>query len=109
MLNHPRPKFTFLGHATVRCDLPDGKVMLIDPWVGQNPSCPDELKEFDRLDAILITHAHFDHIADVEAVAKTSAAGIAVIRAIFAGASPGDATARLLRKWDETLQETTLR
>lgn len=70
MPDHPRPKFTFLGHATVRCDLPGGEVMLIDPWVGQNPSCPDELKEFDRLDAMLITHAHFDHIADAVELAK---------------------------------------
>lgn len=29
-----RPKFTYLGHATVRCDLPGGEVVLIDPWVG---------------------------------------------------------------------------
>ena len=70
MPNHPRPKFTFLGHATVRCDLPSGEVILIDPWVDQNPACPDELKEFDRLDAMLITHAHFDHIADAVALAK---------------------------------------
>ena len=70
MLDHPRPKFTFLGHATVRCDLPGGEVMLIDPWVGQNPSCPDELKELERLDAMLITHAHFDHIADAVELAK---------------------------------------
>jgi L-ascorbate metabolism protein UlaG (beta-lactamase superfamily) len=70
MSNHPRPKFTYLGHATVRCDLPGGEVLLIDPWVGQNPSCPDELKEFDRLDAMLITHAHFDHIADAVELAN---------------------------------------
>ena len=70
MLDHPRPKFTFYGHATVRCDLPGGEVMLIDPWVGQNPACPDELKELERLDAMLITHAHFDHIADAVELAK---------------------------------------
>ena len=78
MLDHPRPKFTFLGHATVRCDLPGGEVMLIDPWVGQNPSCPEELKELDRLDAMLITHAHFDHIADAVELAKTHEPGIVV-------------------------------
>ena len=65
-----RPKFTYLGHATVRCDLPGGEVVLIDPWVGGNPACPDEVKTFDRLDAMLITHAHFDHIADAVSLAQ---------------------------------------
>lgn len=59
-----RPKFTYYGHATVRCDLPSGEVVLIDPWLTENPACPDELKELDRVDAILITHGHFDHVGD---------------------------------------------
>lgn len=70
MHQHPRPKFTYLGHATVRCDLPGGEVLLIDPWVQGNPSCPDENKRFDRLDAMLITHAHFDHMGDAVDLAK---------------------------------------
>lgn len=70
MSQHPRPEYTFLGHATVRCDLPGGEVVLIDPWVQGNPSCPDEHKTFDRLDAILITHAHFDHMGDAVELAK---------------------------------------
>jgi L-ascorbate metabolism protein UlaG (beta-lactamase superfamily) len=64
MSQNPRPAFTYLGHATVRCDLPGGEVVLIDPWVGNNPACPDELQDFERLDVMLITHAHFDHIGD---------------------------------------------
>lgn len=64
MLDAPRPRFTYLGHSTVRADLPDGRVVLVDPWVGQNPSCPEEQKSFDRIDAMLITHGHFDHMGD---------------------------------------------
>lgn len=70
MNQDPRPRFTFLGHSTVKCDLPDGRVILIDPWVQQNPSCPEELQTFERLDAMLVTHAHFDHIADAVDLAK---------------------------------------
>ena len=70
MSQHPRPTFTWLGHATVRCDLPGGEVVLIDPWVTQNPSCPKEHKSFDRLDAMLITHAHFDHMGDAVEICK---------------------------------------
>jgi L-ascorbate metabolism protein UlaG (beta-lactamase superfamily) len=70
-MNHQqRPKFTYLGHATVRCDLPDGRVVLIDPWVQNNPSCPEEHKDLGRLDALLITHAHFDHMGDAVEVAE---------------------------------------
>lgn len=59
-----RPRFTWLGHATVRCDLPGGGVMVIDPWVAGNPACPADHKELPRLDAMLITHAHGDHLGD---------------------------------------------
>lgn len=70
MNQQQRPKFTYLGHATVRCELPDGRVALIDPWVKGNPSCPEEHYDLGRLDALLITHAHFDHMGDAVEVAK---------------------------------------
>lgn len=70
MNSSERPTFTYLGHSTVRCDLPGGGVMLIDPWVQSNPRCPENLHEFERLDAILITHAHDDHMGDAVKLAK---------------------------------------
>jgi len=69
-MHDPRPRFTYLGHATVRCDLPGGEVLLIDPWVQGNPACPPEQKDFSRLDAMLLTHGHFDHIGDAVTLAK---------------------------------------
>jgi len=68
---HPRPSFTWLGHATVRCNLPGGEVVLIDPWVMGNPACPKALQHFDRLDAMLITHAHSDHMGDALELARS--------------------------------------
>jgi L-ascorbate metabolism protein UlaG (beta-lactamase superfamily) len=54
----------------VRCELPGGEVLLIDPWVQGNPACPEEHKRFDRLDGMLLTHAHYDHIGDAVALAR---------------------------------------
>lgn len=65
-----RPRFTWLGHATVRCDLPSGEVVLIDAWVDGNPACPEAAKKLERLDAMLLTHGHSDHVGDATALAK---------------------------------------
>ena len=48
---------TWLGHSTFKIEA-DGQTLLIDPWVTNNPVCPDTLKTFDALDVILITHGH---------------------------------------------------
>src|SRR5436305_11556583 len=70
MSQHPRPKFTYLGHATVLCELPGGETVLIDPWVAGNPACPADRKELARVDAILATRAHSDHIGDAVSIAR---------------------------------------
>jgi len=43
-------KFTWLGHATVRVDLPGGEVMAIDPWLEGNPNAAIAASAIDRLD-----------------------------------------------------------
>lgn len=55
---------TWLGHGTFLISTPEGKKILIDPFLQNNPKCPEAFHEV-ATDAILITHGHGDHIADV--------------------------------------------
>lgn len=57
-------RITWLGHAAFRIDTPGGKVLLIDPWL-TNPKAPaGALEGLGRVDVILPTHAHFDHLGE---------------------------------------------
>ena len=70
MLRTRGNSLTWLGHAAFRITTPTGKVVLIDPWIASNPSCPPALKKLERVDTMLITHGHFDHIADAVELGK---------------------------------------
>jgi len=63
-------KITWLGHSAFRIITPSGQVILIDPWVMGNPSCPEAFKKVEKLDVILITHGHGDHLGDAVALAR---------------------------------------
>lgn len=63
-------KLTWLGHATFRAETPGGKTILIDPWVMGNPMCPEKEKQLKKVDVMLCTHGHFDHIGDAVEIAK---------------------------------------
>lgn len=61
---------TWLGHATVHIATAKGTSILIDPFIEQNPKFPRNYKLPERLDLILATHGHGDHIADLVSLAK---------------------------------------
>jgi L-ascorbate metabolism protein UlaG (beta-lactamase superfamily) len=63
-------RLTWFGHSAFRITTPGGKVVIVDPWVKTNPACPENLKKIEKLDFLLITHGHFDHIADAVELAK---------------------------------------
>jgi len=63
-------KVTWLGHGTFKFTTTEGKVLIVDPWVMNNPACPAGEKDPGQLDLVLITHAHFDHIGDAVELGK---------------------------------------
>jgi L-ascorbate metabolism protein UlaG (beta-lactamase superfamily) len=61
---------TWLGHAAFRLDTPGGKRVYIDPFLNGNPTCPESEQSPERVDLILLTHGHDDHVGDAVALAK---------------------------------------
>ena len=68
-------KITFLGHATLQIEV-DDKIIIVDPFISGNELAKDIDINSLKADYILITHAHQDHILDVETIAKNTGAKI---------------------------------
>lgn len=68
-------KITFYGHACLGIEV-SGKHILVDPFVTGNPKATHIDINTINADYILITHAHFDHVKDVEEIAKRTNAVI---------------------------------
>lgn len=68
-------KITYLGHASLAIET-NGKNIIVDPFISQNELAKHIDVNALKADYILITHAHGDHIADVESIAKNTGATI---------------------------------
>ena len=61
-------EITWLGHGSFQITLAGGEVIVLDPWLG-GPTYPEN-HTFQRIDTILITHGHFDHMPDTVGLAR---------------------------------------
>ena len=68
-------KITFYGHSSIGIEV-TGKHIIIDPFITGNPNASHIDINALKADYILLTHAHNDHILDVEAIAKRTNAVI---------------------------------
>ena len=72
-----KAEVTWYGHAAFVVKTPGGTTLAIDPWIG-NPANKDKaaLEKIGKLDYILISHGHFDHVGDAMALQKKTNAKV---------------------------------
>lgn len=70
-----RTELTWYGHAAFVVRTPGGTVLAIDPWFA-NPRSPDPEAgaKLEKVDYVLVTHGHGDHVGDAVALAQRTGA-----------------------------------
>jgi len=68
-------KITYLGHASLSIEV-QGKHLIVDPFISPNELAKDIDIKTLKADYILLTHAHQDHIVDVEVIARRTGAKV---------------------------------
>src|SRR6266513_3088291 len=69
-------QLTWYGQSAFKIVTPNGKVLLVDPWLS-NPvfeNAKQEIAALKHVDLILITHGHSDHIGDAVDIGKKTRA-----------------------------------
>ncbi|MEK9671248.1 MAG: metal-dependent hydrolase [Rhodospirillaceae bacterium] len=69
------------GHAAFKITTPGGKVIVIDPFITKNPKTPagdKDLAKIGKVDLILVTHGHGDHLGDTAELAAMTGAKVGV-------------------------------
>jgi L-ascorbate metabolism protein UlaG (beta-lactamase superfamily) len=69
-----KTELLWLGQASFRIKTPTGKVIVVDPWLSGGPKTPEPYKSnlsaLGKVDLLLVTHAHVDHLGDAPDIAK---------------------------------------
>jgi L-ascorbate metabolism protein UlaG (beta-lactamase superfamily) len=72
---------TWYGQAAFKIVTPGGKVIVIDPFITKNPKTPKDMKDLAKIgkvDLILVTHGHGDHVGDTVELAKMTGAKVGI-------------------------------
>ena len=78
----------FFGHAGVKIE--DDLILLIDPWLNDNPLATVKAEDITKADYIIATHNHFDHVNDIPLIAeKTQATVVGIVETVEDLASKG--------------------
>ena len=72
-------RVTWLGHSTVLVQTAKGTNILIDPFITHNPKYPKSFALPEKIQTILLTHGHSDHISDVVPVAAEHGSTVVAI------------------------------
>jgi L-ascorbate metabolism protein UlaG (beta-lactamase superfamily) len=67
-------ELTWLGHASWQLKT-DKHTLLIDPFLDDSPTAPVKAKDV-AADFILVSHGHFDHVADAAKIANRTGATV---------------------------------
>ena len=68
-------KLTYHGHSTFSIETDDGTRLVIDPFFNDNPCFGGSLDDIEA-DFILLTHGHYDHVADAIPLAQRTGATV---------------------------------
>jgi L-ascorbate metabolism protein UlaG (beta-lactamase superfamily) len=74
-----KTSITWLGHATILVQTAAGTNILIDPFIEQNPKYPKGFSLPSKIQYILLTHGHGDHISDAVPVARKHGSTVVAI------------------------------
>ncbi len=63
-------KIRWFGHSAFQIITPKGKSILIDPWLDNPKGSKKFISELDKVDVVLITHGHSDHLGNIVDIYK---------------------------------------